>query len=283
MSRAAMRAPIVLGAAAATFVVIQICSAAGQDAAADGLKIEVREKVRHLTATGLPNHTIGRFTEAMRAQNYEFQATAEPRAGRRATALTRGVFGIALNGVVFDPSNDETWNDQRRSGWTYESVTNKPGYGLDINNGHIGDNGAYHYHGSPIGLLKELPASDDMRLIGYAADGFPIYDQFGYIEPNDPESGTKKLTSSYRLKPGNRLTGPGGPHDGTFFEDWHFVEGTGDLDECNGRTGVTPEYPKGTYYYVITEKFPCVPRMFRGTPDRTFQGRRREQQRGVDW
>jgi len=282
MTRDKNRAMVALGAAAATFVVIQLGSAAVQDPDNTGLTIEVREKVRHFTASGLPNHPIGRFTDALRAQDYEFRATAEPRAGRRATPLTRGVFGIALNGVVFDPSNDERWNDQRRSGWTYETVTNKPGYGLDINNGHIGDNGAYHYHGSPIGLLKDIPAGEDMRLIGYAADGFPIYDQFGYVEPNDPESGTKKLSPSYRFKPGNRPTGPGGPHDGTFFEDWQYVEDVGDLDECNGRTGVTPEYPDGTYYYVITEKFPCVPRMFRGTPDRTFQGRRREQQRG-DW
>jgi hypothetical protein len=274
-----MRAPVVLGAAAATFVVIQLCSAAGQDAA-EGLKVEVRESVRHLTADGLPNHTIGRFTEALRAQNYQFQTPAVPRAGRRATPWSRGAFGIALNGVVFDPANDEYWNDQRRSGWTYEAVTNKPGYGLDINNGHIGDNGAYHYHGSPIGLLKEIVASEDMRLIGYAADGFPIYDQFGYVDPDDPMSGTKKLSPSYRIKPGNRPTAPGGPHDGTFFEDWHYVKDAGELDECNGRTGVTPEYPNGTYYYVVTEKFPCVPRMFRGTPDRTFQGRGREQQRG---
>ena len=30
------------------------------------------------------------------------------------------------------------------------------------------------------------------------------------------------------------------------------MAGLGDLDECNGRFGSTPEYPQGTYYYVST-------------------------------
>jgi hypothetical protein len=31
--------------------------------------------------------------------------------------------------------------------------------------------------------------------------------------------------------------GPGGNYDGTFVQDWEYAAGTGDLDECNGRTG----------------------------------------------
>jgi hypothetical protein len=34
--------------------------------------------------------------------------------------------------------------------------------------------------------------------------------------------------------------------------------------------GVTDEYPDGTYYYVITDEFPFVPRCFAGDPDSTF-------------
>jgi hypothetical protein len=48
------------------------------------------------------------------------------------------------------------------------------------------------------------------------------------------------------------------------------VKGLGDLDETNGRTGVTPEYPNGTYYYVLTDNWPFIPRMFRGTADASF-------------
>lgn len=54
-------------------------------------------------------------------------------------------------------------------------------------------------------------------------------------------------------------------------QDWTYVAGAGDLDECNGRFGVTPEHPEGTYYYVVTDTFPFVPRLFRGTPDPSFR------------
>ena len=37
-------------------------------------------------------------------------------------------------------------------------------------------------------------------------------------------------------------TGPGSPYDGTFREDWEYVEGLGDLDRCIGRFGVAPVY-----------------------------------------
>ena len=40
---------------------------------------------------------------------------------------------------------------------------------------------------------------------------------------------------------------------------------------CNGRSGVTAEYPGGTYHYVITASYPFVPRCFAGTPDASFQ------------
>ena len=33
---------------------------------------------------------------------------------------------------------------------------------------------------------------------------------------------------------------------------------------------MTPEFPKGTYYYVLTEEFPFIPRKFKGTPDPSF-------------
>ena len=103
----------------------------------------------------------------------------------------------------------------------------------------------------------------------WAADGFPIYCLFGYTEARDPQSGIRKLTSSYRLKEGTRPNGelgPGGRYDGAFVQDYAYVEGSGDLDECNGRICVTPEFPEGTYAYFLSEAWPVIPRGFRGTP-----------------
>jgi hypothetical protein len=82
------------------------------------------------------------------------------------------------------------------------------------------------------------------------------------------------MKSSYRLKPGARPAqagGPGGAYDGRFTQDFEYVQGAGDLDECNGRFGVTPEFPAGTYYYCISAEFPFVARLWRGTPDPSFQ------------
>ena len=51
---------------------------------------------------------------------------------------------------------------------------------------------------------------------------------------------------------------------GTFDGDHVYVAGSGDLDDCNGRTGVTPEFPHGTYYYIITDSYPYIGRCLKG-------------------
>jgi glutamate synthase (ferredoxin) len=42
---------------------------------------------------------------------------------------------------------------------------------------------------------------------------------------------------------------------------------------ASGRFGVTPEFPEGTYHYVLTEQYPLIPRQFAGTPDASFERR----------
>lgn len=54
-------------------------------------------------------------------------------------------------------------------------------------------------------------------------------------------------------------------HDGFYVEDYEFLDSSWPLDECNGRFGKTPEYPEGTYYYVMTDNWPYIPRCFYGT------------------
>ena len=60
--------------------------------------------------------------------------------------------------------------------------------------------------------------------------------------------------------------GPGGKYDGAFTADYEYVAGSGTLDECNGRFTKTPEFPKGTYAYFLSEKWPVIYRSYRGTP-----------------
>ncbi|MEM0969793.1 MAG: YHYH protein, partial [Verrucomicrobiota bacterium] len=138
---------------------------------------------------------------------------------------------------------------------------------------HVQPTGNYHYHGLPTGYLDRTILSPDTHspLIGWAVDGFPIYALYGYALPNDPSSAIVELQASYQLQNGRRPTGsrnPGGSYDGTFTRDYEFVAGLGDLDECNGRFCLTPDFPDGTYAYFLTEEYPVIPRFWRGTPQR---------------
>ena len=85
------------------------------------------------------------------------------------------LFGVAINGVVFDPNTAEYWNDDRRSGWMIEALSAVRLLGIDQNNAHVQPDGSYHYHGVPIGLVDKLGRRAGLLLVGWAADGFPIY------------------------------------------------------------------------------------------------------------
>ena len=82
----------------------------------------------------------------------------------------------------------------------------------------------------------------------------------------------RKVKSSFRLKSGSRvpigteLNGdfPGGNYDGMYREDYEYVDGLGDLDECNGMTH------NGTYGYYVTESFPWVINCFKGEVNSSF-------------
>ncbi|MEM7790722.1 MAG: YHYH protein [Verrucomicrobiota bacterium] len=262
----------------------QLVSANQYASIAPEVSITVEGNYRIIRSNGIPEHAVGKFPNrgnphSIKAQVYNLRMPLNPTIAQSATPLVRQPFGVALNGVLFDPGTAEYYQGNRHSEWTYEALTGPRTLGLDTNHGHVQPNGAYHYHGLPTLLFEELRHdSQQMTLIGWAADGFPIYGIYGYKDPDDSRSGLIALKSSYRIKAGNRPSGsgsPGGEYDGSFSIDYEYIAGLGDLDECGGRFGVTPEFPNGTYYYVLTEDYPFVPRMFRGTPDSSFEKRRR--------
>ena len=149
-----------------------------------------------------------------------------------------------------------------------------------MNHAHVQPNGEYHYHGMPELLIDFLGDNNGMTIVGWASDGFPVYARYGYLNANDSSSEVIALKSSYRLKsiPDNNrpskltsIIGPGGENNlninismGAFTQDYEFVDGLGDLDKCNGRFGVTPEFPDGIYYYVVTDNFPFFTRCLKG-------------------
>ncbi len=227
---------------------------------------------RYVESNGIPDHATGQFPNrgnpnAIAEQRHSYKIPKDPKVAERWTVSEFGPFGVSLNGVPFDPGTAEFWRGDFQSGWRYEALTKGPALGIDGSNAHVQPNGAYHYHGMPNATMNEKGGWSKMVQIGWAFDGFPVYGPLAPSNPNELSSQLKTMRPSYRLKQGTRPSGPGGSYDGTFTADWEFVKGLGDLDEANGRTGVTPEFPKGTYYYVLTSEFPMVPRMWRGQVD----------------
>lgn len=251
---------------------------AGRDAWAlnNEVSITVEGAYRVIRCNAIPNHATGSFPNsrnpnAIEAQDLEYRVTVNPtRSGRFASAQGSG-FGVAVNGVPFDPFTAEFWNNDRN--WNYDAVSGQTDLGLDQNDAHVQPGGKYHYHGWPTGLIGSWSPNAHSPIIGWAADGFPIYAAYGFSDPTNAAGPVAKMTSGWRVKSGSRPSGPGGSYDGTYFEDWEWVAGLGILDQANGRETVTPDFPNGTYAYFLTEDWPIVPRYFAGTPDQSFSNR----------
>ncbi len=267
---------------------------AGKAVVKSEVTIEVHDGFRTITSNGIPDHATGKFPgkgnpNTISAQKYVLRVPVKPTASEKPVSIgsTGGsggppmLVGVALNGIVFDPGTAEWWKNDRTSGWNYEALGGSIDLGVDSSHAHVQPNGAYHYHGVPTGLVDKLlgekKKGEAMVQVGWAADGYPIYSVWGNDKADDAKSAVRELKSSYRVKQGERSAGaagdkgPGGAFDGTYVQDYEYVAGLGDLDECNGRTGVTPEFPSGTYYYVLTNKYPFVPRLLHGTPDDSFK------------
>lgn len=235
---------------------------------------------RLLSGNGLPDHAVGTFPNpdnpnAIRAQTVSATYTLTP-----AVTSAMGTFAVtighALNGIKIEPDTggtcDNTGTNCTQIGgsgtWRMEALGQTAfRFGTDASNAHVQPTGVYHYHGLPEGLISKLGKGTAMTLIGWAADGFPIYARYGHSSAQDASSPLKVLTGSYRKKAVPDANRPAVTlyAMGTFKQDWEYVAGLGDLDECNGRSGVTPEFPAGIYHYMATESYPYMPRCLKGT------------------
>lgn len=248
---------------------------AGQNAGGNEVSIRIEGARRIVESNGIPDHPVGRFPNGgnpnqIRAQSYRFAMPVAPRMGGGAE-IQRGVLlGVAVNGVPFDPGTAEYWQGDPSTGWRYEALGGAVALGLDANYAHVQPNGAYHYHGLPIGLMQALGwrADRPSPLIGWAADGFPIYAMTAEVD-----GGVVEMTSSWRLRSGSRPGGnaPHGTYDGTFVQDYVHVPGSGMLDARNGATVRAAEYPEGTYAYFLTRAFPFIPRELAAPAEQSFR------------
>jgi hypothetical protein len=259
---------------------------------------EINGSVKYWYTNSLPDHVTGTFPgqgnpHSISAQQTELTMCAYPlEAGEFTDLLIGGFnalgqcptfeFGLATNGIEWDPVAAE-WFENPNTGainydWNENALSPLVNLGTDMNDAHVQPTGKYHYHGDPTNFITGLgiTSSEHSPIIGYAADGFPLYYKYIYADAQNSNSAIVEATSCFILKSGNRpgdgTTAPDGGYDGTYVEDFEYDGSLGGclLDQCNGRFGVTPEFPNGTYYYVLTADYPVVPRCFAGTPDMSF-------------
>lgn len=222
-------------------------------------------------SNAIPNHDFNDgergFVNAVVEQNAAFELAVSPTVNAISTELSlQRDNAIMLNGVKVDLlaagcygiADGKIGCNDMSTPWRYDPVNPANGFGVDSHNAHTQPDGSYHYHGSPNALF-DVESIIESPVVGFAADGFPIYGSYF----NDGAT-VRRAVSSYQLRSGSRSSGPGGNHDGTFIDDYAYVSGVGDLDECNGM------FVDGRYGYYITEAYPYVLGCFRGTPDDSF-------------
>lgn len=194
---------------------------------------------------------------------------------------------------------DGVWN---RDAYVNESVT------FDAAFAHqAGPN--YHYHANTPALRAQLDDHVDYiaatksyaertttparhsPILGWVADGHPLYGPYGYAAPLDATSAVRRMVPGYVKRDGTQGTtalattgrvtlpawaalaqnrsatltptqagpavGPAYPL-GAYIEDYDYLGNLGrtqgtdfDLDLYNGRFCVTPEFPQGTYAYFM--------------------------------
>lgn len=254
---------------------------------------------RLLTASGTPDHPTGKFPNSSNPNSISEQtityATTLTPVARSGPGQQIKVPAYALNGVKFDPgtagrcetgATDPSFCDLGRGTgqWHIEALGQSSfDFGDDNNHAHVQPTGEYHYHGIPEAMLSAQNKSGQaMQLVGWAADGFPLYARYGYDNPKFSTSSLRVMKSSYRLKivpDADRPSITAFPL-GSFTQDFEFVPGFGDLDECNGRFAVTPEFPEGIYHYYATDSFPFIQRCVKGSPFSLSSERPRATERG---
>ncbi len=260
----------------------------------------IEQNDRVVYSNNYPNHTFNYVADRIPEPYYRvYKFDLNPILSGEVTSLTRAngrpvnFFGIALNGVYIMPAPatpfifEDANTGQYNWDWVFEPTTNiGDGRGfvaLDCASAHVNPNSGYHYHGNMFEYVEELeqgistlnsPPTEVLQ-VGWAADGFPVLYRFG----PDKEGNIKEMFPSFQLKsgvrPGDGISAPCGSYSGKYTNDFGYLAGKGDLDECNGiEASVTLTTAQGEetfeYYYVVTKDFPQISRCIKGNFNDSF-------------
>lgn len=255
---------------------------------------------RVVYSNNYPNHNFCYVSNRIPEPYYRvYRFDLEPELSGEVTSLTRtngrpvNFFGIALNGIYMMPAPatpfifEDVNTGEYNWDWVFEPTTNigsgSDFVGLDCASAHVNPNSGYHYHGNMFEYVEELKTEisttntipADVLQVGWASDGFPIIYRFG----PDKEGNIKEMFPSFQLKsglrPGDGNSAPCGPYSGKYTNDFEYIAGKGDLDECNGieaSVTLTTEQGEETfdYYYVVTQGFPQISRCMKGNFNDSF-------------
>ncbi len=196
-----------------------------------------------VTSNGIPDYTyIGTSPGSPNALELEYSIPAVPTVAAATTDIPLlGAAAVSLGGVPIYGPTEGTGGD----------VGSTPGI-LSECGSHRGPTDFHiHYIGTSEDtdcLFTPAEVAAAPQLVGYAFDGYPIY------------TGADQYTSSWELT-----------DDSLFATDtWaahSYVEGSGDLDECNGLTDAD-----GNYAYYTTDSFPYVLGCYTGIVEVTEAG-----------
>ena len=161
---------------------------------------KTRWRIQSLNLPGFA--TVGAFPNdqnpnRVSAQNIDLEYPY--RGGRNTVAnnftpLPLGPIGISAVGVVFyGPAADVRVPGPNNTTWMVNANTADI-FGEDAYGGHPQQNGQYHYHDTKFinsnawGSISEWKtgythANGHSKIIGWAADGYPIYGPYGYVNP----------------------------------------------------------------------------------------------------
>ena len=183
--------------------------------------VEVFDAYCNLSSDNIPNHDFNDSSANFRTNVAEidraFRVQRDPQMASEISQINGQAWdAVMLNGVVVDvksagcykPSEsraDADGNTEAGCGsndnWMLIPLEYSTKFGADIHNAHVQPDGTYHYHGNPNAMFDDSPSGDGSPVIGFAADGFPIYGS--YIL--DEQTGIyRKVLSGYTLKEGTR-------------------------------------------------------------------------------
>ncbi len=196
-----------------------------------------------VTSNGIPDYTyIETSPGSPAAGNYVFTIPATPTMADEVTDVPDlGTAAVALNGVpIYGPTEGTGGDVLSLEGALSECGSHNGPTGFHIHQILTTDNTDC--------LFTPAEVAAAPQLVGYAFDGYPIY------------TGIDQYTSSWELA------------DESLFatDTWaahSYVEGSGDLDQCNGLTDAD-----GNYAYYTTETFPYVIGCYSGVVDLAAAG-----------